>query len=158
MNHSKLAIQYREGSTWNLDDFAEDRNWKGVDIALSQNRDSDALERSNWQVIETDLVTRFGDTEYTPYIEGKGEQYLSKDIAVASLNHWAVGWVEHLCFNTARKDIAKAVKEWGEKLDNYPVADEMHWSKLEWDENHPTEGYFKDKCLNKDCDCGLEKV
>ncbi len=91
-------------------------------------RDSDALERSNWQVISEDLTSRYPD-----------------DVQPESYNHWAVGWVETLrirvygnhpnrlgvpIFSTA----IHAAYDWAERLDSYPVADEEHYSQLEWDE------------------------
>ncbi len=97
---------------------------------FSQHRDSDTLERSNWQVITKDLTTRFPD-----------------DTAIESYNHWAVGWLETLrvkvLLNPNDSDpitednltpAFHAVAEWLTDLDIYPVADESHWSELEYDE------------------------
>lgn len=96
--------------------------------AFGVHRDSDALERSNWQVITEDLRERFPD-DFT------SEQY----------THWLVGWVETGRVRVLRQpelevseenltDAFFAVVEWKERLDGYPVADETHYSELEWSE------------------------
>ncbi|MBA3355866.1 MAG: hypothetical protein H0U18_08000 [Pyrinomonadaceae bacterium] len=106
-------------------DLHEEDGWGS---AFGQHRDSDALDRSNWEIITTDLLARFPD-----------------DCAIESSNHWAVGWVETLRVRitinptapitlTNLTDAFHAVAEWKEKLDDYPVADEEHWSQLEYDE------------------------
>ena len=96
--------------------------------AFGQHRDSDALERSNWFIISTDLKKRFPD-----------------DIHEESANHWAVGWCETLRVKVLidpEKEITedniteafKAVLKWKHALEDYPVADEEHWTELEHEE------------------------
>lgn len=158
MNHSTSAIESAKGSTWDLDYYAAAKDWAGVGIAISQTRDSDTVEKSNWIVTVEDFIERFG-AKGDGYIFGKGEHYAGGDIAVASLNHWAVGWVEFLVFNTEREDIALAVADIHVRLERYPVLDDEHHSKLEWEKNHPDTGYYAGKCLDPDCEhCGLEKA
>lgn len=109
---------------------------------LVQHRDSDELGKSNWQVITKDLLERFPD-----------------DFAIESSSHWAVGWIEELRVRVIRQDAIKdhgfpiardtvavewsediitdafkAVVEWADKLADYPVADEEHYSRLEHEE------------------------
>lgn len=106
-------------------DLHESEGWGR---AFGQHRDSDALQRSNWFIISTDLKNRFPD-----------------DIHEESANHWAVGWVETLRVKVLidpEKEITednitdafKAVLEWKYKLEDYPVADEEHWTELEHEE------------------------
>lgn len=96
--------------------------------AFGQSRDSDALERSNFEVITTDMLERFPD-----------------DFAIERDNHWAVGWVETGRVRVLKNpddeitldnltDAFHACLEWKAKLDNYPVANEEHFSELEWRE------------------------
>lgn len=90
--------------------------------AASVTRDSGALERSNWQVITADMLARF-----------------PTDCAVERFSHWACGHIDKLavrCFDDDGKetDAGQAVVEWHEKLADYPVACEDHWSALEYDE------------------------
>jgi hypothetical protein len=99
---------------------------------LSVHRDSDVLDRSNWQVITDDMLERFPD-----------------DCRIESASHWAVGWIEQLAVRVLREDgpvfpaefnedditeAFEAIYEWSDKLSDYPVADEEHYSKLEYDE------------------------
>jgi len=103
---------------------------------LGQHRDADELTRSNWEVISKDLLERFPD-----------------DFQAESYNHWAVGWTEELRVRVIKEEVAaeldgnftdleeedlteafKACIEWAEKLADYPVADEEHFSRLEHEE------------------------
>lgn len=86
---------------------------EGWFIALSQHRDSDALDRSNWTAITDDMFTRFGD-----------------DVAIERMNHWAVGWVEYLLVKPSTPAVDAALT-WKAKLADYPVADEDAYSLLE---------------------------
>lgn len=86
-------------------------------IALTVHRDSDALERSNWDVITDDLLANF-PTDHT---------------AIETFSNWAVGWNMVLLVRPGTAAVARA-QEWAEKLDNYPVADENHFSELEFGE------------------------
>lgn len=85
-------------------------------IALTQHRDSDALERSNWEVI-TETMTRWHPD----------------DVAIERSSHWAVGWVEYLLVRPGTPAVVSA-EGWAERLADYPVADEQHYSALEWSE------------------------
>lgn len=85
-------------------------------IALALNRDSEALDRSNWMVIKDDLMRRFDD-----------------DVSIVSTTHWAVGWVDYLVVRPGTPAEA-AAREWQARLADYPVADEQHYSLLEYDE------------------------
>lgn len=120
-----------------LDSLIEDNKARA---GIGQHRDSDALERSNFQVIYDDLVTRFPD-----------------DVEIDRSSHWAVGWHEVILVTALdskrtfddslpvwngnypinESDIHPAflaAMEWQDKLDNYPVADESHYSDLEFEE------------------------
>jgi len=134
MNHSPEAIATAKGSTWDQDRDAEKRGWEGIDIGYAQHRDSDVLVRSNWKVIHEEIFDTFG---------------YGNDWDIASLGHWAVGWVEFIIFDTARKDIKEFFNVIQKKLDDYPILDEMLYSDMEWEENHPTEK----ECYCEDDDC-----
>lgn len=139
MEHSEAAIETAKGSTWDLDRYAENHAWLGVGIIATQHRDSDVMDKSNWDVILTDLNEKFANNFWD----------------VARLNHWAVGWVEFITYNTANSMLEEYTEEIRAKLEDYPVLDEMKYSEMEWNENHPADG----KCYDPDCDyCGLEKA
>lgn len=145
MQHSPEAIELTKGSTWDLDRWAENLGWEGAGYVYSHHRDSDSIEESNWLVIREDFINRFGEDKGT---------ILAGDIAVANLGHWAVGWVEHLMYNYARKDITKAAEEIREKLSNYPLLDEDHHSQLVWNNCHPN--WTRYCCCSPDESCGCE--
>lgn len=93
-------------------------------FTFSVHRDSDRLERSNWEVISNDLLKKHPNT-----------------VEIVHCGHWLVGWVDHLAVKMIDKNgrITRAgidVLDWLEKLDGYPVADEDHYSRLESDENY----------------------
>jgi len=95
--------------------------------AFGVHRDSDTLERSNWQVITRELRERFPAEFIT-------EQY----------SHWLVGWVEtgrirvlhnpELGNEQNLTEAFHAVVEWWQRLDRYPIADERAHSELETQE------------------------
>jgi len=87
-------------STWGMTSF-------------TQNRDSEALERSNFSVISKDLTARFPDT-----------------VEILQTRHFAVGWLDHLIFDTTDAATLAAVYAWERKLADYPVANEDHYSAL----------------------------
>lgn len=108
-------------------------------IMLGQHRDSDALDRSNWEVITTDLEERFGEEDPVPAYDTKtwalGEWEVTSGWHIERFGHWAVGWVEYLVVDV-NTPAFEAMVEWREKLDGYPVADDDHFSELEWSELH----------------------
>jgi len=85
-------------------------------VLLAQNRDSDALERSNFRA----ALARLG-----------GE---SENVQVHRFGHWAVGWFEIIVVKEGTEEYEKAEEIEG-KLENYPVLDEEDFSRLEWEEN-----------------------
>jgi hypothetical protein len=91
-------------------------------FTFSVNRDSDVLERSNWEVISEDMITRH-----------------PKNTIIDHCSHWACGWEDHLSVKMITKNgrITKAgrrVLYWLDKLDGYPAADEDHYSNMEYEE------------------------
>jgi hypothetical protein len=85
-------------------------------VALSQHRDSDAIDRSNWRTIAY------------PLIEAHPE-----DAAIESFSNWAVGWSEVLLVKPGTP-AATAAQDWADKLADYPAADDEDWSLLEYNE------------------------
>ena len=110
---TEIAMEALHGSA--AQSFAYYGPREGWLIALSVNRDSDAIERSNWSVITEDMA-RFGD-----------------DQAIERMNHWAVGWVDYLLVNPGSAAVAAALA-WRAKLANYPVANDEDYSALEYSE------------------------
>ena len=87
-------------------------------LPISQTRDSDALERSNFRVVLKDLG---------------GE---SETLEVHRFGHWACGWYEIAIIAPERSGEANA---WKRALNNYPVADDTDFSELEWEDGEGAE-------------------
>jgi hypothetical protein len=102
------------------DAFAHDAAYWGDHgdwyIVASQHRDSDTVDRSNFQV----LLKQLG-----------GE---SDTVAVEQASHWLVGWVEYLIVApTDHKALRTAILAHS-AVSTYPILDESEWSQLEYDE------------------------
>jgi len=88
--------------------------WDGYYVFLSQTRDSDALTRSNF-ICALEQV-------------GKENCYITHE------RHWACGWVESILIpqeNTTALEVAQKILD---KLEDYPVLNEDHYSELEYEE------------------------
>jgi hypothetical protein len=121
---------------WDLEAYAETRDWRAVGVGpVGQHRDSDARDQSNFQVIYADLSERF---------PGR--------VDVVRFGHWGFGWVEEIAWAANDIRIGQAVSEWADALADYPVADDAHYSELEWEENHPSEA----ECYSDDPECPCE--
>ncbi len=142
--HTSQAVESaaptRDFTGWDLDSHAEAHEWAGVGlVAVSQHRDSEAWERSNFDTAIAELTEAFGENS----------------VSIVRFGHWAVGWAETLTYNTGIEGILSAVEGIKSRLEDYPVLDECLWSEYEWADNHP-EGesvcYSEDR---GDCPCGL---
>ena len=56
--------------------------------------------------------------------------------------------------NAGNAELSEAVDRWFAALSDYPVADDEHFSELEWEDNHPREG----ECYTGDPDCPCGNV
>lgn len=93
-------------------------------VFLQQNRDSDALTRSNFR---SGLKALGGESE---------------TVLVERHSHWAVGWVEFIfIFEGAHKLLAIA-QDICDRLENYPVVDEDDYSEEQFNEACETWKYF----------------
>lgn len=118
VQHTDSARAVARETGWNLDAEAQDREWSAIGLGpLGQHRDSEALDRSNFDVILADLSERFGEA-----------------VDTARFGHWGVGWVEEIVWDAGNTDVREAVERWEAALADYPVADEMAWSELEYGE------------------------
>lgn len=85
-------------------------------IVAAVHRDSDALDRSNLQVLLADLG---------------GE---SESVIIERAGHWAVGWIDYLIVNPHAKDKLRIAIAASKRLEDYPVLDDEHFSALEYEE------------------------
>lgn len=101
------------------------QEWQGWFVFLGQHRDSNALDRSNFdaafQLLEP-LSTNVDQDEETPSVQ------------VVRENHWAVGWVEWIAIHGSNTAALAEANRIAERLENYPVLDDDAFYKLESDE------------------------
>jgi len=94
-------------------------------IVLAVHRDSDCLARSNFEVAREHLnalpAVKDWPGEFNP-------------VSVERFNHWAVGWVDYLLVDPECKEAVKEAEAVQEKLNDYPVLNEEHYSNLEQEE------------------------
>ena len=100
--------------------FDDSANPVGHYVIAAQHRDSDVLERSNFECIKRDMSELPGSDNW---------------LYTFSASHWAVGWVEYLILrNDAPETALGMAAEIVAALEDYPVYDESHYSDLEYTE------------------------
>tara|TARA_R100001086_G_scaffold852_1_gene423 strand:+ start:2806 stop:3303 length:498 start_codon:yes stop_codon:yes gene_type:complete len=87
-------------------------------VFIGQNRDSEALTRSNFTVALRELER----------VDPEGE-----DFTTVSFSHWGPGWIELILVRPDTKAATEA-QEMSDALMDYPVLDESHFSELEYEE------------------------
>ena len=86
---------------------------------VGQSRDSDALERANFDAMAAALKVN-------------GE--LPDTVEVVHEGHWAVGWVEWIAIESSDARSLRIADEIKGKLADYPVVNEELWSEYEDEE------------------------
>lgn len=104
----------------------EDGAYETMGAVIGVHRDSDTLARSNWEVISADLQERFPEA-----------------FMIKRSRHFLVGWSETLFVDARDETAVDACVEWLSKLEDYPVACDEHWSRLESEEAQETWKGFK---------------
>lgn len=85
---------------------------------IGQSRDSDALERSNFQCM----------------LKALGGEDIEETIVIVRESHWAVGWVEWIGIHQDNERALRIADKIKGELADYLVIDELHWSELEQDD------------------------
>ncbi len=101
---------------WTLPDSYFGAEWPDYYVFCGQHRGSDTLTRSNFI---SGLKAIGGENE---------------TVIVVRESHWAVGWVEWIAIHKDNAEALRKADEIGEKLKDYPVVDEDHFSQLEDEE------------------------
>ena len=95
---------------------------------VGQSRDSDALERSNFDAMLKALGGEQSDKEREdPEDEGAALSL----VRVIRESHWAVGWVEWIAIHESATDALQIADKLKGKLEDYPVIDEELFSEYE---------------------------
>lgn len=103
-------------------------------VIVTKTRDSDALERSNWECIVRDMGAEAWDAPM--YSDEFAEAWRTRpNVYHWRARHWACGWVEYM---TVRSDAPDNVLRDAGKivsaLADYPIYSEDHFSELEYTE------------------------
>lgn len=92
-------------------------SWENYYVGPSQNRDSDALERSNF---DSALAALGGESE---------------TVIVVREGHFLCGWVEWIAvYRFNNHQAVETLADIVERLEDYPVIDEDHLSEVEFEE------------------------
>ena len=102
---------------WSMPDNYFGETWPDYyGSGCGQSRDSDSLERSNF----TCMLGALG-----------GE---SETVIIVRESHWAVGWVEWIAIHSTDEKSLRIADGIAERLEDYPIIDEMNWGELEYTE------------------------
>lgn len=105
---------------WTTPDSYMGASWFDYYVGLSQHRDSDVLERSNF----AECLDNLG-----------GE---SETVVVVREGHWLVGWVEWIAIHESDLIAVDSMRKMLDMLESYPVLNEEHFCELENDEAEET--------------------
>lgn len=107
---------------WTLPRYYMGADWPEYFVFLGRSRDSDALERANFDA----GLKAIG-----------GEQTREDDVELVIVvreGHWACGWVEWIAIHESATDALAKAAAIMERLDVYPVVDEELFSEYETEE------------------------
>lgn len=126
---------YREWSPTSVDcrglGLPDRQDWLVAPVIRT--RDSDCLERSNWTVVTEDFEkTRPCQDTLEAQCNPDPTDY-PQDFETYRFNHWGPGWFE-ICLVRPGTPCAARAQEWANRLESYPIANEDHFSDLEYTE------------------------
>lgn len=98
---------------------------------VGQSRDSDALERANFDAMLKALGGEQTDKERE---DTRDEGCALSLVKVVRESHWAVGWVEWIAIHESATELLLTASAIKNALEDYPVVDEELWSQYETDE------------------------
>ena len=100
--------------TPHYDRFFKPNGWGFSGITI--HRDGYLLDKSNWELITSDIRSRFPDTSM-----------------IVHCSHSLCGWMDHLAIDTSDETLLKCIQDYHEALSIYPCIDEEHYSQLQMD-------------------------
>jgi hypothetical protein len=144
--HSQSNMKPQYLNKWTRPCCYVGAEWPDCYVFLGRTRDSDALERANFDAA----------------LQAVGGEQTGK-VNVVRASHWAVGWVEWIAIHESATEALKIADEIKGRLENYPVVSEELLSQYESDEadevwrdcyrpkeriqyirNHPSQFDFRD--------------
>lgn len=122
-------MPYEHLKLWNHPDCYLGATWEGwYSAGVGQSRDSDALERANFEAMKQAL---FALPEHTIDLGECGPDNDGPGLQVVREGHWAVGWVEWIAIHQTNTRALEVANNICAKLEDYPVIDEELWSRFE---------------------------
>lgn len=97
---------------WRRPDYYIGPDYDDYFVSFSQHRDSDTLTRSNFEVASKQL-----------------EEF--EGVEIIKDNHFLVGWVEYILVPESNDKAVKIAQELHDRVENYPILCEEHFSQLE---------------------------
>lgn len=126
------ALEYLSDHRWQRASNYMGMDWSAYFVIVSQNRDSDCLEKVNFETARN-LLSKWEGEEVTPC--KPEDDCPTLQVTVASANNWAVGWTESLMIH---KDASEeALIEAAEiicSLADYPCLDESAWGAAQYED------------------------
>lgn len=124
-----LTLKYLK--PWTLPPSYGGAHWDDWYVFLGQNRDSNALTRSNF---ECGLTAIRKVCSKQDLVDALPEDAECASVQVVCENHWAVGWIEWIAIHKSDTKALELADYLLEQLEDYPVLNEEHWSELEYTE------------------------
>ena len=113
--------EYKHIQRWTMPAYYMGEVWPDYySSGVGQSRDSDALERANFQAMLNKLGGEASDDE-------TGDPL----VTVVRESHWACGWVEWIAIHESNERALKIADEQNARLLNYPVLDEELYGQIE---------------------------
>jgi hypothetical protein len=112
---------------WSLPNSYMGATWYGFySSGFSQHRDSDALERTNfqaaWAALKNDREINLGTA---------GPDNGDPTVQIVGESHWAVGWIEWIAIHESDTEALRIAQELCDRANDYPVLDEDLFSRIE---------------------------
>lgn len=120
------ASEHLAENAWKHPDSYGGFSPDGDFVVLSQHRDSELLDRVNWEVACESLKAQ-------AYDSGSGGFETRPVVYHWRAGHWAVGWIEYLMVRAdAPDDMQEKAGEILCAIAEYPILDESRYSEREW--------------------------
>lgn len=131
--HISQAKDILQETRWERASNYMGTDWSQYFVILSKHRDSDSIERVNFEAARK-LLSQWEGEEVSPTPSGD-IPCPQMQVAIASANHWAIGWTESLLIHEeAPEDALIEAAEIIAALADYPCLDDEELSNLENEE------------------------
>ena len=131
--NKQTALDYLADRKWVRPSNYVGKDWDNYFRLVSLNRDSDPIERVNFETARK-ILSKWEGEEVSATLPGD-IPCQEIQVTIASANHWAVGWVETLLIHKdASEDALAEAAEIICSLADYPCLDDEKLSDLEGEE------------------------